>query len=78
MPRPGGVDHDLARVLRGVREGRGVSQEAVARDAGLTVGAYARIERGETNPSWTTVRNVARALDVSLAELARTLEKEDG
>jgi transcriptional regulator with XRE-family HTH domain len=38
------------------------------------VSAYARIERGEANPTWTTVTHIARALDVSLAEFAQAVE----
>ena len=51
-----------------------LSQEAIAHRAGLTVSAYARIERGEANPTWTTVTHIARALDVSLAEFAQAVE----
>jgi transcriptional regulator with XRE-family HTH domain len=40
----------------------------------LGVAAYRRIERGLTNPGWTTVRAIVAALDVSLTELARELE----
>jgi transcriptional regulator with XRE-family HTH domain len=54
-------------VFRGLRERGNLSQETVAHGAGLTVSAYARIERGEANPTWTTVTQIARALDVSLA-----------
>jgi hypothetical protein len=43
--------------------------------AGLTVSAYACIVRGEANPTWSTVTQIARAPNVSLAELGRTVEK---
>jgi transcriptional regulator with XRE-family HTH domain len=62
------ADPDLAHVLRAVRERQGRSQEALAHDAGLTVAAVARIERGEVNPGWTTVLSVVDALGISLAE----------
>jgi transcriptional regulator with XRE-family HTH domain len=39
------------------------------------VSAYARIERGEANPTWTTVTRVAEALDITLIDLGRTVEK---
>jgi transcriptional regulator with XRE-family HTH domain len=41
----------------------------------MTVSASARIERGEANPTWTTVTQIARGLRVSLAELAASVEK---
>jgi transcriptional regulator with XRE-family HTH domain len=75
MARPSSPDPRLARAIRGLREGADLSQEAVAHSAGLTVSAYARIERGEANPTWTTVTQIARALDVSLAQLGEVVDK---
>jgi transcriptional regulator with XRE-family HTH domain len=59
----------LATILRGTREGRGETQEAVARRAGLTIAAYARIERGTADPKWTTVRSISDALEINLGTL---------
>jgi transcriptional regulator with XRE-family HTH domain len=39
------------------------------------VSAYARIERGEANPTWTTVTQIAQALGVTLSELGTAVEK---
>jgi transcriptional regulator with XRE-family HTH domain len=61
-------------VIRHLRQRANVSQEVVAHRAGLTVSAYARIERGEADPTWTTVAWLAPALDVSLGERAGTVE----
>jgi transcriptional regulator with XRE-family HTH domain len=33
------------------------------------------IERGEANPTWETVKGIARALGVPVSELARAAEK---
>lgn len=62
-------DRALAGMLRHTRVGRGETQEDVARRAGLTIAAYARIERGTADPKWTTVRSIAEALDINLAGL---------
>jgi transcriptional regulator with XRE-family HTH domain len=56
-------------MVRRARVRRGETQEDVARRAGLTVAAYARIERGTTDPKWTTVRSIAEALEISLSRL---------
>jgi transcriptional regulator with XRE-family HTH domain len=69
------ADQDLAKVLRALRERDGRSQEALAHDAGLTVAAMARVERGQTNPTWTTVSRIASALGVSLSQLGRAVDK---
>jgi transcriptional regulator with XRE-family HTH domain len=55
---------------------RGDTQEDLAHRAGLTVAAFARIERGHANPTWTTVRRIAVALDISLAALAEAVERQ--
>jgi transcriptional regulator with XRE-family HTH domain len=64
-----GKDHALAGILRRARVGRGETQEDVAHRAGLTIAAYARIERGTADPKWTTVRSITEALEINLAKL---------
>jgi transcriptional regulator with XRE-family HTH domain len=68
------VDQVLASRLKGMREEREITQEQLAFEAGITVSALSRIERGLNNPRWTTVRRIARALNVGLVELAKAIE----
>ncbi len=68
------TDQSLARTLRRLRHERGSTQEDLAHTAGLTVGALARIERGQANPSWTTVKRILCALEINLVELAGEVE----
>jgi len=63
-------------VLRRFREERGLSQEAVARGADLTVSAYLRIEGARSSPSWQTVRAIASALGLSMSKLVKAVEAE--
>ena len=74
MPPRIPADANLARVLRAIREEQHRSQEGLAHDAGLTVATLARIERGQANPTWTTVLQIAGALGLSLRELAERLD----
>ncbi len=69
-------DPALAAVLRHLRHQSGLSQEALAVRAGVTIGALSRMERGVTAPAWGTVRAVAIALGVSLHELGAAVEEE--
>jgi transcriptional regulator with XRE-family HTH domain len=73
MPRAT-IDPALAAYLKQLREERGFSQEAVAHKSGLTSGSYASIEHGRSAPAWATVRAIADALEISLAELAAAVE----
>jgi transcriptional regulator with XRE-family HTH domain len=68
------ADAALAATLRRLRTERGYTQEDLAHRAGLTVAAFARIERGNANPTWTTVTRIAAALEISLATLGETVE----
>jgi transcriptional regulator with XRE-family HTH domain len=70
-------DLALAAVLRDLRTDRGDTQEDLAHRAGLTVAAFARIERGHANPTWTSVRRIADALEISLAALGEAVEQSD-
>jgi len=77
VPRsPAPADPALGAALRRAREDRGLSQEALAFKSGLTTGTVARLELGQSDPSWSTIRAVAKALAVSLAELAAAVEAE--
>jgi transcriptional regulator with XRE-family HTH domain len=71
---PNQPDPALAATVRRMRVERGDTQEDLAHRAGLTVAAFARIERGHANPTWTTVRRIALALEVSLAALSEAVE----
>lgn len=67
-------DPALAAALHSLRIQRGMSQERLAVEAGLTTSAFARIERGLADPHWTTIRRIATTHDLSLTELATTIE----
>jgi transcriptional regulator with XRE-family HTH domain len=67
-------DQILASVLRQLRRDSGSTQEDTANRAGITVAALARIERGTTNPKWTTIRRIANALNTSLTDLIKAVE----
>lgn len=76
MPRSATPDLALAVVLKRLREERQITQEALAYNAGLSVGTLGRIEVGRTAPSWDSVRRIIDALGVSLSELAKAVEAE--
>jgi XRE family transcriptional regulator, regulator of sulfur utilization len=68
----------LGRAIRQLRDQRGVSQEALAYEAGVTSGTLSLIERGLSNPTWGTVKGIAAALNVSIADLSKlSLDFED-
>jgi transcriptional regulator with XRE-family HTH domain len=70
------IDTALAAVLRRLRTERDLSQEAVAHQAGVSYTTLAKIELARSTPGWATVRAIADALGVSLAELAAAVEAQ--
>jgi transcriptional regulator with XRE-family HTH domain len=55
--------------LKRQRIRKALTQEELARQAGLTTASVARIERNETEPHMSTLRKLAKALDIDPAEL---------
>lgn len=75
MPISVPADQALASTLRRLRHERKQTQEDLAYSAGITVTGLARIERGQANPRWTTVRSIASALGIGMGELGVAVER---
>lgn len=61
----------LAMTIKRLRKHRGLTQQALAVRAGLTLGYIARLEIGMHDPRLGTLRKLAKALGVSVGELVR-------
>jgi len=68
----------LGKAIRELRSKRDISLRGFAPKAGLSANTLSLIERGAANPTWETVKGIAAALDVSIADLANlSLKFED-
>lgn len=65
----------LGKAVRHFRLGRDETQEALAHNAGITVGHLSKIERGRANPTWETLEAIAAALELPVSRLAEQAEK---
>jgi transcriptional regulator with XRE-family HTH domain len=74
MARPSSIDKSLGSALRRAREQRGVSQQVLAVQAGVTTATLGRLETGQSDPAWSTVRAIADALEISLRDLIEAVE----
>jgi transcriptional regulator with XRE-family HTH domain len=65
----GGVK--IGKNLRRVREERLMTQQEVATAADLNLSTVMRIENDRVEPRFSTIRKLAKALDVNARELTR-------
>lgn len=65
----------LGKAIHEFRERQGATQEAIAHEAGVTASTFGLIERGHSNPTWATLKDIAAALGVSMIELAKAAER---
>ena len=59
----------IAKAIRTARERKGLSQTEVAKKASITRNTVARIERGEQEPTFATVKKIAKVLDIDISTL---------
>lgn len=69
MDKPPLVSRHLARNLAALRQVRSLTQESLARSAGVPRSTIANLESGEGNPSLAVLLKVAEALSTSIDEL---------
>ncbi len=68
---------DLAQRVKEIRMRKGLSQEALAEDSGLSLRTIQRIENNETIPRGDTLQRLANALNTSPDEILDWKIKED-
>jgi transcriptional regulator with XRE-family HTH domain len=60
-----------AQMFKDARLKKGLTQAVLANKAGINPNTYAKIERGEQEPSISTVKKLAKALDLDLAAILK-------
>jgi len=61
----------LGAAIRELRAKSGATQEEIAQAADITGAHLSKIERGLTNPTWGTVGAIAKALSVTIVDVAK-------
>jgi len=60
----------ISKNIRRIRKAKGLSQDRLSKKADLALNTIAKIETSEgVNPTVETLQKIAKALDVSLADL---------
>ena len=59
----------IGKNIRKIREKQELNQEDIAYKAGIETSYYARIERGEANPSLDKIYAIIKALDIDSSKI---------
>ena len=59
----------LAQGVKELRKRKGLSQEELAKNSGLSLRTIQRVENGETDPTGETLRRISAVLDLTPNEL---------
>ena len=65
-------ESDVIKNLCAIRQQRGLTQEAVAYNAGISVSHLSKVERSVASPTVKTLIKLADALEVDVREMFRT------
>lgn len=68
----------LGQAILKLRQKREMTQAELADKTGLSGRTLSAIESGQANPSWAAVCDLADALDVPIAEVAKLVEESPG
>lgn len=63
------IKNNLGLKIRMLRELRNLSQKYMADELNLSLSGYGKLERGETDPSYSRLSKISNILDVSIEEL---------
>lgn len=59
----------VGKNIQKIRESKGISQQELAAKCNFEKSNMSRLEAGRVNPTLSTLEKVAKALEISLAEL---------
>lgn len=65
----------LGQKIRKIREIKGMKQETIANEIGLTLNAYGKLERGETRLTVERLQQISKVFDVPMTSI---LEMDEG
>jgi transcriptional regulator with XRE-family HTH domain len=72
----GNAQPGLGKAVQELRQRAGLSRAALAARAELDDTSVSRIEAGTIDPTWGSMRRIAKGLGVSLRELAEEAERQ--
>lgn len=77
MKKRATLEQIFGTVLRELRNRTGKTQETVGLDAGLDRTFVSMLERGQRQPTLSTILALSRALEISAAEIIAMVEEQN-
>ena len=74
MANDDAISKSFGRHVRGLRRARGMTQEVLAEDSGLSADTIRRLEHGAFSPSLNTLRKLCTGLRIQLSTLFESFE----
>ena len=66
----------IHKIIKQLREKKGLSQERLATLSGLDISFISMIERGKRTPSLQSIEKIAFALDIQSWEIVKFIEED--
>jgi transcriptional regulator with XRE-family HTH domain len=63
------MSKSAAKIFKEARLKKGLTQIEVAKKSGIYPNTYAKIERGEQDPSFATAKKLAKTLDIDISDI---------
>lgn len=60
---------EMGEKMKSVREKKNLTQAQVANYSGININYYARVERGEENPTFDIIRRIVKGLKAKSSEI---------
>lgn len=74
-PRGSTPQRGLGKAIRFLREESKMSQKGLAEKSGVSTSWISRIERGEVDPTWSTIARISEALGIPIESVAKAAER---
>lgn len=65
----------IGRTIRSLRLETGMTQEELALEMSIDAGEISRLETGKRNPTWESMKRLAKGLGIPCREMAAAAEK---
>lgn len=63
------MSKQAGKIFKSARLKKGFTQSQLSKKAGIYTNTYAKIERGEQDPSFATIKKIAKVLDLNLTDI---------